>query len=381
VHIVHVISGLPLGGAQTALHHLVAGMDRRRFGHTVISLTTEGIVGPRLRAAGAEVVELGMRPGWAGFSGMRALVAALRASQPGLVQSWMYHADLLGLVAARFVGNPPVVWNIRGARRSVREFGLATATVVKACRLFSRGPAAVVVNSEAGRRDHQRMGYRPRAWVVIPNGVDGERFRPDAHAREKVRSHLGMETGALVVGCVGRDHPVKRHATIVDAVARLRQEYPSLRLLMIGEGLDERNQDLTSRIKALGLGGIVHRVGPQDEVWRWMTALDMLVSASTTEGFPNVVGEAMACGIPCVVTDVGDSALLVGEAGTVVPVDGVEGLADGIRGMARKSPQERRDLGARARARVLEHYSVPRMIASYERLYDEILQGGGKGAG
>jgi len=167
---------------------------------------------------------------------------------------------------------------------------------------------------------------------------------------------------------------------IVEAVARLKQEFPHIRLLMIGDGLDERNQDLTARIEGLGLGGRVHLVGPQEEVWRWMPALDVLVSASTTEGFPNVVGEAMACGVPCVATDVGDSALLVGETGVVVPLDGVESLADAIRGLARRSPQERRLLGERARARVLAHFSVPRMIAAYERLYDEIVQRHGTGA-
>ncbi len=364
-----MISGLGVGGAERTLQQVALGLDPSRFRSTVVSLGERGVIGIELAAAGIPVVALGLRPGFGAVLGVGRLAGVMREVRPDIVQTWMYHADLLGLLAARRSGRPPLAWNVRSGVQTWSDSGLATGTVMRLCARASRGPNVVVVNSEAGRREHEAIGYRPRGWAIIRNGVDTGRFRPDAGWRARARASLGIADDTFVVGSVGRDHPVKRYPSILRAAAAVRERHPDLALVLVGEGLAGVNRRLTELGRELGMSGRLHLVGPVGDVPRWLSAMDAFISASASEGFPNATAEAMACQVPCVVTDVGDSRALVGEAGVVVGADDQAGLTAGLQGLAAMSAGERARFGEASRDRVVRCYSRRSMLKAYEDLY------------
>jgi glycosyltransferase involved in cell wall biosynthesis len=374
IHVVHVISGLPLGGAQTALKYLIARMDRGLFRNTVISLTTKGIVGSQIEALDVPVIEFGMPRGIPSVVGFFRLVRELRQLQPQLIQTWMYHADLLGLLAARSLGLAPIVWNVRGARRSWRGFGLRTGLTVKTCALLSRAPTVVVVNSVQGKDDHRDMGYRPKRWEVIPNGIDVDRFQPNPGARAKMRAELGVDEGDLLIGTVARFHPMKGHEALLEAIGRSRKKFLGLHLALVGEGLEEGNSRLMNWACLYNVDEGLHLMGPREDIPEILNALDIFVLSSYGEGFPNVVGEAMSSGVPCVVTDVGDSARLVGDSGVVVSPGDAMALESGLNTLIEVGAEARSRMGAMARERVVSSYDVNAMIGAYEQLYSGLLK-------
>jgi len=374
IHVVHVISGLPLGGAQTALKYLIARMDRDLFRNTVISLTTKGIVGPQIEALDVPVIEIGMPRGIPSVVGFFRLVRELRQLQPQLIQTWMYHADLLGLLAARSLGLSPIVWNVRGARRSWRDFGIRTGLTVKTCALLSSVPTVVVVNSVQGKDDHRDMGYRPKRWEVIPNGIDVDRFQPNPEARVKIRAELGVDEGDLLIGTVARFHPMKGHEVLLEVIGRSRKKFHGLHLALVGEGLEEGNSRLMNWACLYNVDEGLHLMGPREDIPEILNALDIFVLSSYGEGFPNVIGEAMSSGVPCVVTDVGDSARLVGDSGVVVPPGDAIALEAGLNTLIEIGAEARSRMGAMARERVVSSYDVNAMIGAYEQLYSGLLK-------
>jgi glycosyltransferase involved in cell wall biosynthesis len=374
IHVVHVISGLPLGGAQTTLKYLIARMDRDLFRHTVISLTTKGIVGPQIEALVVSVKEIGMPRGIPSVAGFFRLVKELRRLQPQLIQTWMYHADLLGLLAARSLGLTPIVWNVRGARRSWRDFGLRTGLTVKTCALLSSVPTVVVVNSVQGQDDHRNMGYRPKRWEIIPNGIDVDRFQPNPEARVKIRAELGVDEGILLIGNVARFHPMKGHEVLLEAIGRTRKKFRGLHLVLVGEGLEGGNSRLMNWAHKSNIEEGLHLMGPREDIPEILNALDIFVLSSYGEGFPNVVGEAMSSGVPCVVTDVGDSARLVGDSGVVVPPGDAIALEAVINTLIEIGVEERSRMGTMARERVVSNFNINAMIEAYEQIYSDLLK-------
>lgn len=376
IHVVHVISGLPLGGAQTVLKYLVARMDRGIFRHTVISLTMKGIVGPQIEVLDVPVIEIGMPRGVPSVAGFIRLVRELRLLQPRVIQTWMYHADLLGLLAARRIGLEPIVWNVRGTMRSWRGFGLRTGLTVRTCALLSRLPTVVVANSVQGQIDHRDMGYKPKRWEVIPNGIDVNRFRPNPETRNTIRKELGVDEGELVIGNVARFHPMKGHDVLLEAMGRTRNKHHGLHLVLVGEGLDGGNPRLMNWARLSNVEEVLHLMGPREDIPEILSALDIFVLSSYGEGFPNVVGEAMSSGVPCVVTDVGDSAALVGDSGVVVPPGDTVALETGLNTLIEAGEEARGEMGAMARERVVSSYDINAMIGAYEQLYIELLKPG-----
>ena len=369
LRIVHVISGLELGGAETMLHQLLAGTDRERFQSEVISMTTRGPVGERIEALGIPVHALGMKRGLPTPWHLLPLIRRLRWARPDVIQTWMYHADLFGGVAGRLAGHLPVVWGIhhtRLERESTPAGTLWTARVN--ARLSHRLPARIVCCSEATRRVHIQMGYAAGKMLVIPNGTDLGRFRPDPQARRSVRAELGLAPDALLVGMAARYHPLKDHRNFVLAASRAA-ELLDVHFVLCGEGIVAENSVLSGWIEQAGLSGRFHLLGRREDMPRLLASLDISTLSSRSEAFPLVVGEAMACGVPCVVTDVGESSEIVGTTGLVVPPEDPEALAEAWRELIEGGPELRGRLGQLARQRVEERYSLPSVVATYEELY------------
>jgi glycosyltransferase involved in cell wall biosynthesis len=368
--IVHVITGLPVGGSQMMLSKLLSAMDRQSWEPEVISLRDVGEMGERIRSMGIVVRALEMRESLGDAAALPKLIGWLRDRPPHLVQTWLYHADLIGGLAAWWT-RVPVIWGIRQSDLAPRDTKRSTLWIARTCaRLSHRIPRRIVCCSEAARRFHTAMGYASEKMVVIPNGFDLRSFHPDPEARESVRRELGLPATAPLIGLVARFDTEKDHRTFVQAAARLHALKPEVHFLLCGQDVDSSNPQLGAWLASDEIRSRCHLLGPRDDIPRLTAALDIATSSSYGEGFPNVVGEAMACGVPCVVTDVGESAAIVGDTGLVVPPKDPAALADGWRALL-EAPATRERLGSAARWRVANEFDITRIANRYSTVYDE----------
>ncbi len=370
IRVLHLITGLNTGGAEMMLSKLVAGMDRGAFASRVVTLLGEGPLTPRVREAGVEVTSLGLSRGAADPRALLRLVGILRSFRPQVVQTWLYHADLMGLVAAGLARTGRVIWNLRCSNMDFSHSGRLTRLTVGACARLSGLPAAVIANSSIAVDVHRAMGYRPRRFEVIPNGFDLEHFVPDLDAGASLRAELDVAPGAPLVGMAARFDPQKDHATFLQAASEIAAERPDTRFVLLGDGMDHGNAGLLALAEQAGVRHNLELLGRREDVARIMAALDVAVlSSAYGEGFPNVVGEAMACGTPCVVTDTGDSAAVVGATGRMVPPRNPAALAGAVLELLALPGAEREALGLAARERIQTHYSLPAVVERYAALY------------
>ncbi|MGE4219983.1 MAG: glycosyltransferase [Alphaproteobacteria bacterium] len=364
VEVLHVITDLDVGGAERMLATYLTGPRDGRIRHRVVSLKPEGIFAAALRKAGIEVVSLGMGR-WPNPLALLRLAWLIRRWRPDVVQTWMYHADLIGSLALLLSGRRArthLNWGIRCSDMDLAEYGPMLRAVIGTCRALSGLPDRIVANSEAGRRFHREtLGYRDSDWRVVPNSIDADRFRPDPGHRAAVRAELGIGPDAPLVGCFARVDPMKDYPGFLAALDRL----PGVQALAVGKDTEH----LPARP---GL----HRLGRRDDVERLYAACDLLVLPSAFgEGFPNVVGEAMASGVVPVATDVGDSRAIVGEVGRIVPPRDPDALAAAVRSLLDEPADRRANRAAAARARILDTYTAEAGAgaAGFDRLFREPL--------
>mgnify|MGYP001318788737 CR=1 FL=1 len=371
--ILHVITGLGDGGAEGVLLRLTTSDSTNA--HQVISLTHEGVHGLRLGAAGIPVHALGMPRGRVTLRGLFKLYQLVRRMQPDVVQTWMYHADLIGGVVARLAGRGTVVWSIRNASLNAQLISRTTRWVARLCAWGSRAlPTRIVSCSARAAERHVAFGYDHRKMVVIPNGYDTSCFAPDLAARSELRMGLNLGGDVVLLGMVARWNAQKDHQNLINALSALaRMPGREWRCLLVGPGMLPENAELVDLLASSGVGDRVVLLGPRRDIPPVMNAIDLHVLSSASEGFPNVVAEAMASGTPCVVTDVGDAALIVGETGWVVPARDSGQLAtaivEAVSAMGDEASWTRRKRAARQR--ILAHFSLDRMVQAYTEVWHE----------
>jgi glycosyltransferase involved in cell wall biosynthesis len=373
--IAHVITGLDADGAETVLHRITSRMDPARFQNEVISLIELGPMAERLESSGISVRSLGMQRGSANPIHVLRLASWLKKSQPNVVQTWMYHADLLGGVAARLSGKP-VVWAVHHTSLDPGQNKRLTIWTARMCAwLSSWVPRRIVCVSEVSRSAHARFGYDAAKMEVIPNGFDLREFAPDAGARMALRRELGLNEDTPLIGMAARFHIQKGHKNFVEAAAKLHARMPQAHFVLCGKGVDANNVELAAWIKQGGetLSGVFHLLGARSDMRQFFAALDIATSSSLSEAFPMAVGEAMACATPCVVTDVGDSAMIVGETGKVVPAQDPEALAIAWEQLMVAGAASRKKLGDAARHRVEQYFDLGRIVERYQEMYREVL--------
>lgn len=365
--IVHVITELGSGGAERMLLRLVTTSTRYR--HVVVSLSRDGTLVPALREAGADVLSLGMRRYLPSFRGIFGLANIIRRERPIVIQTWLYHADLIGLIAAKLT-RYPIAWNLRCSNMDLSRYRWSTRIVVRFLVWLSSLPNLVMANSESGRRWHLHLGYRARQWAHIPNGIDTAIFRPNAEARARWRQRLGIKDGVTLVGMVARRDPMKDHEGMLRAAAEAARHQPNLEFVLAGRGITQNDQALARLANVVSAP--VHLIGECDDPAGLNAALDIAVlSSAYGEGFPNVLAEAMATGVPCIATDVGDSKLIIDKTGLVVPPRNPQALAEAIVNLA-EDQALRLQLGKAARDRVEQHYGLAAAIARYEAIWERI---------
>ena len=374
--VMHVITSLDVGGAETMLARLVIGDRAGSVSHSVVSLKPGGALRAGLAEKGILVRGLDVRGNVGALGGLLRLAGLIKTTRPAVVHSWLYHADLLATLALALSGRRKatrLVWGIRCSDMDVRRYARSTRYTLKLLRFLSSRTDLVLCNSEAGRAAHERLGYRPPRWRVVPNGLDLERFRPLSDERAAIRADLGLSDENFVVGMCARVDPMKDHENFVKASAIFAEAAPEARFILIGAGTDEPGSALDRAIAASGTAHRFVRLGQRGDVPRLNAALDVATLSSISEGFPNVLAEAMACGVPCVATDVGDSAAIVGDTGLVVPPRNPAKLAAAWERLRSEGNDSRAARGAAARQRVADRYALAAMIEAYRALYAELV--------
>lgn len=379
MNLLHVIIGINVGGAELMLKRLIESHQGNAcYRHSVISLTLVGKVGAKLQEMGVEVRALGMRSPLDIPRVLWQLVQVIHAARPDIVQTWMYHSDLLGGVAARLAGNRNVIWGIRTTEVKA-GVSRATAVLRRICAWLSWCvPISIVCAAEASRLAHVVVGYEAARTVVIPNGFDLAGLVATADQRTALRAQYGFDVTDVVVGSLGRFNPDKDQENFVRAAGRLAQQSMLVRFLLVGRDLDACNVELARWIARTGYANRFVLLGERADVPICLAAMDIFCLSSRTEGFPNVVGEAMAMGLPCVVTDVGDAAMLVADAGVVVPKENSVALAQGLLLVLKMTPDARQQLGQRAKARIQAEFTMERARERFEALYEQVIEKGGR---
>jgi glycosyltransferase involved in cell wall biosynthesis len=356
MRVCHIITGLATGGAERMLVRLLATDPKD---HIVFSLRSDGPQGDALRALGVAVVCVGLNP-W-------RLFRWVYGQRPTLVVGWMYHGNVAATLAG-WLCRVPVVWNVRHSVSDLRQEKRALRWAIRAGALLSRSPRTIVYNSVVAAGQHGALGYSTEHVQVLPNGVDTSVFAPSVGARPALCDELGLPTGSFLVGHVARYHPMKNHAGFLRAAEVVLADVPNAHFIMVGAGVDQNNALLMALVGQLGLGGRVHLLGERPDIHGLLAGLDVFVlSSSWGEGFPNVVVEAMACGVPVVATDVGDAGAVVGPTGRVVTPDDAQVLARAVLSLHALGGPGLQSLGTAARQRALDIFD----IGAVARLYKE----------
>jgi glycosyltransferase involved in cell wall biosynthesis len=369
-----LIRSLEYGGAEVQTTVLANGLARS--GHCV-SLLVFYPGGPLLERVSSQVRLrcLGKRGRWDVFGFVRSLFRVLKEEQPDVLCSEMTMANLVGCLAGLRTPKLKMVWGVRASYVDLSHYHwLAKFSDWLECRL-SAYPDLIVSNSAAGRRYAVSRGFPDNErFVVVPNGIDIERFRPDEALREQVRTEWSVLPEETLVGIVGRLDPMKDHATFLEAAARLRSHRNGMRFVSVGAGAAQYAASLKEQARRLGLEERMIWAGPRGDLPAVYNALDLLVSSSAFgEGFSNVLGEAMACGVPCVSTDVGDAREIFGDKGVVIPPHDAEALAEGMMAMLKRARREGADLREQLRQRITEDFSVEMMVQRTNAALETIL--------
>jgi glycosyltransferase involved in cell wall biosynthesis len=370
--VLHIISGLEIGGAEMMLLKLLTA-SRSSWDSVVVSLKDEGRIGSAIRQLGVPLECLGLRT----FSPDPRLFLSLRRTvkkfRPQIIQGWMPHGNFASSIAQVASRVPAaVIWNVRMTLDDVDGEKATTMGLIRLGAFFSRHPDAIIYNSQSGAEQHEKIGYRSAVRAVISNGFDCDIFRPDEPARCEIRKELDVRSGEVLIGLVARYHPMKDHAGFLEAASLVSAKHPESRFLLIGKSLGDGNSTIRDLIEKMGLARRVILLGERTDTPQLTAALDIACSSSAWgEGFSNSVGEAMACGVPCVVTRVGDSAFLVGETGMSVPPRSPEAFATAIAQLIYAGSAKRKELGLAARNRIESEFSLPKIALRYDDLYQK----------
>lgn len=363
----HIITGLQAGGAEGALYRLCKA--QRTFDTTVVSLLDDGVYGDKLRELGVEVITMNSRSLPSFVRGLIKLRGIVKEKQPDIIQTWMYHADLVGGVIA-WGCRIPVCWGIRTS--TVRGRTFMTWLVAKLCVLISGVvPRRAISCAKRAVEAHQAFGYRA-PFEVVPNGLDASRWNPGGAVNVR-RQDLGIPGNTFVLAHAARADRLKDHATLAIAFSAAHASKNDLRLLLCGAGLEPGSEYFGSLPFTLSARNAVIALGSREDLPNLWRLADGFVLSSVVEGFPNVVVEAMASGLPCVVTDAGDAAEIVGDTGFIVTPAAPDALAEAILRLSTLEPDARKAMGAAARRRVEENYTMERMSEGFTRVWREMI--------
>jgi len=376
IKILHLISTLDTGGAENFLSKLILGMDKKLFNNIVVSMTDIGPVGQILLNKGFSVFNLDMKKGLPDPMGLIRLIKIIKQEEIDIIQCWMYHANIFGLLMKLFFRKIKILWNIRCSNVNLKNYGLIYANTVKAGAVLSRIPDCIVVNSFAGKKFHINVGYGKKNtnWKVIQNGIDAKMFQSASEIDNndginKVRKELKISKNAFVITLIARFDPMKDHKTFFAAVKILLETNPQVHFILAGRGVDYNNLIISNYLISIKNTSNIHLLGERNDIKNIYLASDIASSSSSGEGFPNVIAEAMATSVPVVATNAGDSQLIIGKTGIVVPVQNPKALANAWQQMINAKHEYLLELGKMATERIINNFSFIKSVKKYESLY------------
>lgn len=377
----HVITGLNAAGAEMMLFKLLKGSDDSQYQSIVISLLDRSTMGEEFEKINKQVITLQWSKWVHLLAAPFSIIYLLLKYKPEIIQGWMYHGNIAASVMAFFnkvfsrvsSKKSSVVWNIRHTIYDLNEEKTQIRFLIKLGTPLSKRVNAILFNSRVSQRKHAEMGYSNVNNLVIPNGFDVNKFKPVNNKSELGKTYK-LPEHFLVIGHVARYHPMKDHAGFIDACIAVAKIHENICFVMVGRGVDEPDTKLAEQIELSGFKHLFYRLGEQKDLLSIYNIFDIFViSSAWGEAFPNVLGEAMACAVPAVVTDVGDSAEIVAETGLVVPPKDTIALADAMHTLLQMPAISRKELGKQARQRIEENYELSMIVNQYEDLYSSML--------
>lgn len=368
--VLHVITCLGDGGAEGTLYRLISHCKNHEY--YVVSLMGQGKYGPLLREQGVKVYSLNLPQGRVTISGLVKLYRLIKEVDPQIVQCWLYHADLIGGIVARIAGVRKIYWGIRHSNLSVGTVKKSTIITAKLSALLSRlVPYKIICCSEEAVTAHINIGYVPKKFILIQNGYDLSLYTPLNLPDSRMKKQLNLPTDIPLIGMVARFNPQKDHFNLITALANLKKEGIDFFCILIGVDVNDSNQQLKGWISKFSLDSNIMLLGSRNDIPIIMNTIDIHVLSSLGEAFPNVLAEAMACGTPCVTTDVGDAAIIVGDTGWIVKPQEPQLLAEALSNAIKQlnDPESWSNRKVSARKRIVENFSIEKMVSSYNNAW------------
>jgi glycosyltransferase involved in cell wall biosynthesis len=367
---IHIITGLETGGAENALYNVLRSGLADKHTNYVVSLGGMGTIGPKIQSLGIEVFAINMKGRIPRRHHREIIKKITQRFDPDIIQGWMYHGNIAALYASRYSKRRcKVVWNIRHSLYGLKHEKLLTRQIIRMNKMFSKKIDAIIYNSNVSKKQHEKFGFDKTTSLVISNGVDLDVFSRSLEIRKKSRKDLQISENSIVIGHVARLHPIKDHANFMVATTALMERNDSLEIVMVGRGVSYTTEKFSKyRDKK------IHMLGDRNDVPFLMNAIDVLCQSSKSEAFPNVLIEAMATGVPCVATDVGDSRYILGETGIVVKPEDEEALSVGLQKLLDMDKDARHTMGIQARKRVEANFSITSTVKKYTDLYESLFK-------
>lgn len=373
VKCLHIISCLDTGGAENALLNLLSGGLAEKYNCHVISLRDEGTIGPQITKLGIPVSTLDLRNNQIPIHGLFALRKIVMEFQPDIIQGWMYLGNLAALLAKQSSTRKTIVlWNIRHSLHDIGYEKMMTRWNIRFSRLISKVPDIILYNSHVSCFQHEEFGFHSNNSMVIPNGIDTNKFNFSAFARQQIRLQLNIPKKGRVVGHVARFHPMKDHRLFISVAVDLANNYPDVHFVLSGRKVTIENS-LFKQMIPESLLNRFHLLGERSDVDDLMSAFDIFcLSSAWGEGFPNVLGEALSSELTCIATDIGDCEVVLGGNGLVIPCKHEIALHDGLDKLLNLSLKERQVIGKSSREHILKNYMINKIVEKYSSLYDSL---------
>jgi glycosyltransferase involved in cell wall biosynthesis len=369
MRVLHIITGLTQGGAESALYRLTTSEQNCSIEHIIISLVDFGVYGQQFQKMGIQTHMIGMPRGRPTLNGLVKLYYLIKKINPNIVQTWMYHSDLIGGIIAKLAGYDNIIWGVVHFNLEKGVTNFSTRLTAKLCAFLSYYiPKKIISCSESATRVHEKIGYYSKKFTYIPLGFDTVQLNRDDKSRSTLRKEWKLDDNIIIFGCLARWNPQKDHKNLLNAFSIVRKKFPNIYCVLGGREIDLKNSDLNNLIhEAESINNNILLTGVVDKIPSFMNAIDIHILSSVGEAFPNVVAEAMSCETICIVTDVGDACKIVDKLGWVVPPGNSDILAsamiEAISMMNDKKNWEQ--LKRDSRIRICENYSINRMISDY----------------
>jgi len=377
VKILHIINTLENGGAQSVLAQLLENWGDEQDHQMVITLRKQEPLSARIEALGVRVKHINLQPREVNIAKFLKLIQIIRSYKPDVIQTWLYHSDLIGGLAALLAGYSRVVWGVHHTTNNIRSLKPTTANVVRVLSVLSHLiPAYIICCSHSAYQTHLSLGYPKKKMIVILNGVDATRFQPSKSARGLIKNKLRLTHDVKLVGMFARYHPQKDHHTLFRAAGILVRRNPRVHFVLAGESVDVSNEQLLAWSMEESIQNNIHMLGDRQDMPALIAGVDIItLTSSHGEALPQVLGEAMACGIPCVATNIGDVAEFLGGAGIIVEPQNPQSLADAWHEILSLPEAEYKDLCLQGRKRICEFYNIKDMVNAYKSIYWKVNEG------